>query len=159
MRKSIHCLCTFLLFFSSLIPSFAAATPEQILAGLRSFFSETARPDGSFANGPSPQYHGMSDSAYSDLAAATYAVTLHKTFGWKLPYESATRNFFLSRQLTNADFINIPGPVDPKPAQARVYNTPQALVALHALAPRPLFKPLRVFKEILQQDYKTLPAF
>ena len=101
----------------------------------------------------------MSDSAYSDLAAATYAVTLHKTFGWKLPYESATRNFFLSRQLTNGDFINITGTVDPKSAEGRVYNTTQALVALHALGTRPRFEPLRVFEEILQQDYKTLPAF
>jgi len=54
------------------------------------FFSKTPRPDGSFANGIDPEYRGMSDSAYSDLAAVTYAVTLHKTFGWKLPFEIRT---------------------------------------------------------------------
>ena len=64
-----------------------AAKAEEVLAGLRKFFAKTARADGSFANGLDPKYRGMSDSVYSDLAAVTYAVTLHKTFGWKLPHE------------------------------------------------------------------------
>src|SRR6185369_9808512 len=101
------------------------AAPEQVLAGLRKFFAKTARADGSFANGLDPGYRGMSDSAYSDLAAVTYAVTLHKTFGWKLPHEEATRRFLLSRQQTNGDFFNVAGTVDPKSAEGRVYNTTQ----------------------------------
>ena len=140
-------------------PMAVAATPGRVLAGLHDFYARTARPDGSFANGLDPQYRGMSDSAYSDLAAVTYAVTLHKTFGWKLPHAEATQRFLLARQQTNGDFFNVAGTVDPKSAEGRVYNTTQGIVALHALGARPRYDPLRVFEEILQQDYKTLPAF
>ncbi len=136
-----------------------SATPSEVLTGLRQFFAKTARADGSFANGLDPRYRGMSDSAYSDLAAVTYAVTLHKTFGWKLPHEEATRRFLLSRQQTNGDFFNIAGTVDPKSAEGRVYNTTQGIVALRALGAKPRYDPLRVFEEILQADYKTLPAY
>ena len=136
-----------------------AATPEEVLAGLRKFFAKTARADGSFANGLDPQYRGMSDSAYSDLAAVTYAVTLHKTFGWKLPHEGVTRRFLRSRQQANGDFFNVAGTVDPKSAEGRVYNTTQGIVALRALMAKPRYNPLQVFEEILQQDYKTLPAY
>src|SRR5213083_719852 len=136
-----------------------AATAEEVLAGLRKFFVRTARTDGSFANGLDPRYRGMSDSAYSDLAAVTYAVTLHKTFGWKLPHEEATRRFLLSRQRPNGDFFNVAGTVDPASAEGRVYNTTQGIVALRALGTKPRHDPLRVFEEILQQDYKTLPAY
>ena len=137
----------------------AADSPEVVLSGLRKWFAKTARADGSFANGIDPQYRGMSDSAYSDLAAVTYAVTLHKTFGWKFPREEATRRFLLSRQQPNGDFFNVAGTVDPKSAEGRVYNTTQGIVALHALGLKPRYDPLRVFEEILQQDYKTLPAY
>src|SRR6478672_7795117 len=133
----------------------AADSPEAVLSGLRKWFAKTARADGSFANGIDPQYRGMSDSAYSDLAAVTYAVTLHKTFGWKLPHEEATRRFLLSRQQPNGDFFNVAGTVDPKSAEGRVYNTTQGIVALHALGLKPRYDPLRVFEEILQADYKT----
>ncbi len=137
----------------------SAATAEEVLAGLRKFFAKTARADGSFANGLNPQYRGMSDSAYSDLAAVTYAVTLHKTFGWKLPHEEATRRFLLSRQQPKGDFFNVAGTVDPKSAEGRVYNTTQGIVALRALGTKPRYDPLRVFEEILRQDYRTLPAY
>ena len=136
-----------------------AATAEGVLSGLGKFLAKTARADGSFANGLDPQYRGMSDSAYSDLAAVTYAVTLHKTFGWKLPHEEATRRFLLSRQQPNGDFFNVAGTVDPKSAEGRVYNTTQGIVALRALGTKPRYDPLRVFDEILRQDYRTLPAY
>ena len=136
-----------------------AQSPSLAKTGLRAFFSKTARPDGSFAPGIDPEYHGMSDSAYSDLAAITYAVTLHKTFGWKLPHEKETIALLLARQSTNGDFFNVRGTVDPKSAEGRVYNTTQGIVALHALGLKPLYNPLPVFEEILQADYKTLPAF
>src|SRR3954452_21310111 len=67
--------------------------PERILDGLRAFFKKGARPDGSFRPGIDPEYEGMSDSAYSDLAPTAYAVVLHKTFGWPLPDEEKTRQF------------------------------------------------------------------
>lgn len=136
-----------------------ATRPDEVLDGLRSFYQQTARPDGSFQNGVDPEYLGMSDSAYSDLAAVTYAVTIHKTFGWELPHEQKTIEWLLSRQQENGDFINVAGTVDPKSPQGRVYNTTQALVALHALGVKPKYDPLPVFEEILKQDYKTLPAY
>src|SRR2546429_4349880 len=134
-----------------------AATAEGVLSGLGKFLAKTARADGSFANGLDPQYRGMSDSAYSDLAAVTYAVTLRKTFGWKLPHEEATRRFLLSRQQPNGDFFNVAGTVDPGSAEGRVYNTTQGIVALRALGAKPRYDSLRVFEEI--GDYKTLPAY
>lgn len=136
-----------------------AAAPQEVLSGLRSFFAKTARSDGSFFPGTDPAYRGMSDSAYSDLAPVTYAVTLHKTFGWKLPHSEQTAQFLLSRQQTNGDFFNIAGTVDPKSAEGRVYNTTQGIVALRALGLKPRYNPLPVFEEILRQDYKMLPAY
>jgi geranylgeranyl transferase type-2 subunit beta len=134
-------------------------TSQQVLAGLRDFYDKTARGDGSFSPGIDPEYLGMSDSAYSDLAPATYAVTIHKTFGWQLPREAQTAQFLLSRQKPNGVFFNVAGTVDPRSPEGRVYNTTQALVALHALGLKPRHDPLPVFDEILRQDYKTLPAY
>ena len=72
----------------------ATIGPKEVLAGLRAFFQKTALMDGSYRPGVDPNYEGLSDSAYSDLAPVTYAVVLHKTFGWKLPHEEKTRDFF-----------------------------------------------------------------
>jgi hypothetical protein len=140
-------------------PVAGAATPSQVLAGLRDFYARTARADGSFANGIDPQYRGMSDSAYSDLAAVTYAVTVHKTFGWELPFEQRTVEFLLARQKPSGDFFNVAGTVDPASPEGRVYNTTQGLVALHALGRQPRYRPLAVFEEILRADYQTLPPY
>src|SRR5437016_8658234 len=71
---------------------------DEVLKGLRTFFENTAREDGTFQPGVDPDYQGLSDSASSDLAPTTYAVILHKTFGWKLPNEEKTCAFFVSRQ-------------------------------------------------------------
>src|SRR5207302_311659 len=73
-------------------------TPAEVLDGVRSFFAKTARPDGPFRPGVDPDYAGISDSAYSDLAPVTYAVVLHKPFGWKLPHEETPRALLLARQ-------------------------------------------------------------
>ena len=134
-------------------------SPESVLSSLRKFYAKTSRADGSFTPGLDPDYRGMSDSAYSDLAAVTYAVVLHKTFGWKLPHEEATHRLLLSRQQANGDFFNVRGTVAPKSAEGRVYNTTQGIVALRALGLKPRYNPLPVFEAILQQDYKTLPAY
>jgi geranylgeranyl transferase type-2 subunit beta len=140
-------------------PPTSEPTPAQVLPGLRDFFAKTALPDGSYRPGIDPDYEGMADTAYSDLAAATYAVVLHRTFGWKLPDEAKTRAFFLSRQGKDGAFFNVKGTVDPKSSQARVYNTTQGLVALHGLGTRPKYDPLPVFANVLEGDYKTLPAY
>ncbi|MEX2141941.1 MAG: prenyltransferase/squalene oxidase repeat-containing protein [Pirellulales bacterium] len=137
----------------------SSIAPEQVLLCLRAFYDKTARPDGSFQPGIDPEYLGMSDCAYSDLAAVTYACTIHKTFGWKLPHEDKTIEFLLGRQRKTGEFVNVAGTVDPASPQGKVYNTTQALVALRALGVRPRHDPLGVFEEILKQDYKTLPAY
>ena len=132
---------------------------DEILKGVQEFYRKTARPDGSFQPGIDPDYRGMSDSAYSDLAAVTYAVTIHKTFGWKLPHEEKTVEFLLSRQKPSGDFFNVAGTASPESPEGRTYNTTQALVALHALGKKPRYDPLPVFEAILKEDYKQLPAY
>jgi hypothetical protein len=134
-------------------------TPDVVLDGVRSFLKLTAKPDGSFRPGADPDYEGMSDSAFSDLAPAAYAVVIAKTFGLKLPYEENTRLFFLSRQQKDGSFVNVAGTVDPKSAAGRAYNTTMAVMALHALGEKPKYDPLPVFDMVLNADYKTLPPY
>jgi len=134
-------------------------TPAEVFRGLKSFYAATARPDGFFQPGVDPDYLGMSDCAYSDIAAVTYAATIHKTFGWELPFEKQTGDWLLSRQKENGDFFNVGGTVDPMSAAGRTYNTTQGLVALHALGRKPGRDPLPVFEAILKEDYKSLPPY
>ncbi|HZY87041.1 MAG TPA: hypothetical protein VFE78_19555, partial [Gemmataceae bacterium] len=148
-----------LLLCATPAPAADTPTPAEVLDGVRSFFAKAARPDGSFRPGIDPDYEGISDSAYSDLAPVTYAVVLHKTFGWKLPHEDKTRAFLLARQHKDGAFFNVRGSVDPKSAQGRVYNTTQGLVALRALGVKPRYDPLPVFAAVLEGDYRTLPAY
>jgi geranylgeranyl transferase type-2 subunit beta len=143
------------------VPARAAErpTPDEVLGGLKAFWAKTAEPDGSFRPGVDPDYRGMSDSALSDLAPVTYAVTLHTTFGLKLPDEAKTRDFLLARQGDDRAFLNVKGTGDPKAPLTRLYNTTQGLVALHALGVKPKHDPLPIFEEILKADYKKLPAY
>jgi geranylgeranyl transferase type-2 subunit beta len=135
------------------------ASPEQVLEGLKSFWAKTALPDGSFRPGVDPEYKGMSDSALSDMAPVTYAVTLHRTFGWTLPHEEKTREYLLSRQKEDGAFYHRTGTGDPNAPLTRVYNTTQGLVALHALGLKPKYDPLPVFEQVLNGDYKKLPLY
>ncbi len=140
-------------------PAAAAPSSAEVLAGVRGFFAQCARDDGSFHPGVDPAYPGISDSAASDLAPVAYAVILHKTFGWPLPHEEKTRDFLLGRQQADGAFVNVGGTSDPKSPQGRLYNTTQGLVALHALGIRPRHEPLPVFADIMHGDYKTLAAY
>ena len=137
----------------------APPSPEEVSKGLREFFTSVSNPDGSFRPGVDPDYEGMSDSAYSDLAATTYAVVLHKTFGWELPDVAKTRQFLLGRQQNDGAFVNVKGTVDPKSAAGRAYNTTMAVMALHALGTKPTHDPLPVFDLVLRADYKDLPPY
>ncbi len=134
-------------------------TPADVLAGLRDFYKKTAKDDGSFRPGVDPDYEGMSDSAASDLAPVTYAVVIHKTFGWPLPDEKKTIAFLQGRQKEDGAFFNVAGTNEPKSASARVYNTTQGLVALHALGAKPRYDPLPVFEQVMKADYKGLPPY
>jgi uncharacterized protein YkuJ len=152
----------FLAFLPS--PMLAADAPpssvhDKVLDGLRAFYRKTALPDGSFQPGIDPDYRGMSDSAASDLAPVTYAVTIHRTFGWKLPKEGTTAEFLLSRQNDDGAFFNVAGTVSPRSPEGRIYNTTQGLVALHALGRKPKYDPVPVFEAILKEDYKILPPY
>jgi hypothetical protein len=134
-------------------------TPREVLDGLKSFWEKTAEKDGSFRPGIDPDYKGMSDSALSDMAPLTYAVTLHKTLGWKLPHEKKTLANLLGRQKEDGAFYHVNGTGDAKAPLTRVYNTTQGLVALHALGAKPKYDPLPVFEEILDGDYQKLPLY
>jgi hypothetical protein len=165
-------MCKYLLVLVVAIPVASAATaaepasqkrgevtPKEVLDGLRAFWDKTALPDGSFRPGIDPDFKGMSDSALSDLAPLTYAVTLHKTFGWKLPYEEKTLANLLARQKEDGAFYHIQGTGDAQAPLTRVYNTTQGLVALHALGAKPKYDPLPVFEQVLNGDYKKLPLY
>jgi hypothetical protein len=134
-------------------------TPADVQSGLKSFWAKTALADGSFRPGIDPDYKGMSDSALSGIAPLTYAVTLHKTFGWTLPHEEKTLANLLSRQKEDGAFYHIKGTGDPKAPLTRVYNTTQGLVALHALGTKPKYDPMPVFEQVLAGDYQKLPLY
>jgi geranylgeranyl transferase type-2 subunit beta len=146
--------------FGSPPPTAAGRTANiPVLVGIRDFFEKTANADGSFRPGIDPAYRGMADTAYSDLAAPAYAVVLHKTFGWRLPHEDKTSQFLLGRQGKDGAFFNLAGTVDPKSLAARLYNTTQGVVALHALGVRPKFDPRPVLDGVLAGDYRKLPPY
>jgi hypothetical protein len=140
-------------------PAEKKASPADVLAGVKRFIEKTARPDGSFRPGIDPDYRGMSDSAYSDLAPVAYAVVVSRTFGWKLPYEEKTKQFLLGRQRKGGEFVNVAGTVDPASAAGQAYNTTMALMALRALGVKPKHDPLPVFAAVLKEDYKKLPMY
>lgn len=147
------------LILLAIIAAPAQPSPGEVARELRLFFKSVANPDGSFRPGVDPDYEGMSDSAFSDLAPTAYAVVLHKTFGWDLPDEAKTRAFLLSRQQKDGAFVNVKGTVDPKSAAGRAYNTTMAVMALHALGTKPTHDPLPVFDLVLKADYKDLPPY
>jgi hypothetical protein len=134
-------------------------TAQDVLDGLKAFWQKTGLPDGAFRPGIDPDYKGMSDSALSDMAPLTYAVTLHRTFGWKLPHEDKTLANLLDRQKEDGAFYHVHGTGDAKAPLTRVYNTTQGLVALHALGVKPRHDPLPVFEQVLAGDYKKLPLY
>jgi geranylgeranyl transferase type-2 subunit beta len=136
-----------------------SVTPKEVLEGLKSFWEKTALPDGTFRPGIDANYKGMSDSALSDMAPLTYAVTLHRTFGWKLPHEEKTLANLLARQKEDGAFYHVQGTGDAKAPLTRVYNTTQGLVALHALGVKPKYDPLPVFEQVLSGDYNKLPLY
>src|SRR5262245_34464981 len=124
MRKSTLLACC-------LIPSLALPAnggekkpaAADVLKGLQEFARRTAPTAGASQPGIDPKYKGMADSAYSNLAPVTYAIVLHRTFGWKLPSEDKTLTWLIDRQQRDGAFVHTAGTVDPKSAAGRVYNT------------------------------------
>ena len=101
------------------------------------FIRRCARDDGGYAPSPDPDYPGNSDTGSSDLAAVTYAATLAKTMGWRLPHPERSIEFIQRHQQADGSFINLEGKMDPKSDLAVLYNTVQGVVALRALGQRP----------------------
>ena len=138
-----------MLFTAALIPVprlvFAADPKTSRLAEETfAFIRRCARRDGGYAPSPDQEYRGNSDTGSSDLAAVTYAATLARTMGWRLPHSERSREFIQAHQQADGSFINLEGKMDPKSDLAVLYNTVQGVVALRALGKRPKIDPTKI---------------
>jgi geranylgeranyl transferase type-2 subunit beta len=126
----------------------------------RDFVVRCLREDGSYAASPDPSYPGESDTAYSDLAAVTYAFVLARTLGWDLPHASRSTAFVRRHQKPDGRFVNEAGKHDPASDLGVLYNTTQGVVALHAMGERPAVDPLPVLGRLLAgESYRQLPWY
>jgi geranylgeranyl transferase type-2 subunit beta len=124
------------------------------------FIRRCARDDGGYAPCPDPNYAGNSDTGLSDLAAVTYAATLAKTMGWKLPNADKSIEFIHRHQQPDGSFANMGGRMDARADLAVLYNTTQGVVSLRALGQRPKVDPLNVMDRFFEKDvYKKLPWY
>jgi prenyltransferase beta subunit len=124
------------------------------------FIRRCARQDGGYAPSPDPDYAGNSDTGLSDLAAVTYAATLAKTMGWRLPHQKRSVQFIQRHQQVDGSFINLAGKMDPKSNLALLYNTVQGVVALRALGHRPKVDPTKVMDRFFDGDaFSKLPWY
>ncbi|MGO8786643.1 MAG: prenyltransferase/squalene oxidase repeat-containing protein [Terriglobia bacterium] len=124
------------------------------------FIEKCARDDGGYSPSPDPEYPGDSDTAESDLAAVTYAATLAKTVGWKLPRPDRSADFIQRHQQSNGIFINFQGKLDPKEDLAVLYNTTQGVVSLRALGEKPKVDPVGVLDRFFEKGaFKKLPWY
>ncbi len=124
------------------------------------FIEKCARDDGGYAPSPDPHYPGDSDTGESDLAAVTYAATLAKTLGWKLPHAERSVDFIQRHQQPNGVFTNFAGKFKPQEDLAVLYNTTQGAVSLRALGARPKFDPAHVLDRFFEKDaFKKLPWY
>lgn len=132
----------------------------KILDGVRSFFIKVANEDGTFRPGIPADYPGMSDTGLSGIAAPTYAVVVHKTFGWELPYEEATIDFFLSSQRSDGAFYAKTGSRDPHTPLSKLYNTVQSVAALKILGADPWYDPMPVIEYFFEgKRFQELPLY
>jgi prenyltransferase beta subunit len=124
------------------------------------FIRRCAREDGRYRPSPDPGYSGNSDTGASDLAAVTYAATLAKTMGWKLPQPERSIDFIHRHQQADGSFANQGGKMDPKSDLAVLYNTVQGVVALRALGQKPRIDPSRVLDRFFNGGaFKKLPWY
>lgn len=133
---------------------------NKVLKGVRSFFKKVANEDGTFRPGISPDYSGMSDTGLSGIAAPTYAVVVHNTFGWELPFEEATIDFFLSSQCADGAFYATTGSRDPNTPLSKLYNTVQSVAALKILGVEPKYDPMPVIEYFFKGTrFQELPLY
>ncbi|MGA2864788.1 MAG: prenyltransferase/squalene oxidase repeat-containing protein [Verrucomicrobiota bacterium] len=144
------------------LPSWSAAArpPDRLADETFAFIRRCARPDGGYAPSPDPAYQGCSDTSLSDLAAVTYAATLARTMGWRLPHPKRSLDFIGRRQQPDGSFVHLTGKMDPKSDLALLYNTVQGVVALRALGRRPRIDPGKVLDRFFADDaFKKLPWY
>jgi hypothetical protein len=143
------------------IPLLAAdGSSQRVAEETFAFIRRCARGDGGYAPSPDPKYPGNSDTGSSDLAAATYAATLAKTMGWRLPHPGRSIDFIQRHQQADGSFVNLEGKMDPKSDLAVLYNTVQGVVALRALGRRPKIDPTRVLDRFFAGDaFRKLPWY
>ena len=138
----------------------APSVPGNIVEETFAFIKRCARPDGGYAASPDPAYAGNSDTGSSDLAAVTYAATLAKTVGWRLPNVERSIEFIHRHQQADGSFINLEGKMDPKSDLAVLYNTVQAVVALRALGQRPKIDPSKALDRFFSNGaFSKLPWY
>jgi len=133
---------------------------DHLAAETFAFIRRCARDDGGYAPSPDPKYAGNSDTALSDLAGVTYAATLTKTMGWKLPNPDKSIEFIHKHQQHDGSFVNMGGRMDPRTDLAILYNTTQGAVSLRALGQRPKVDPASVMDRFFAKEtYKKLPWY
>jgi len=148
----------------SLVPSVGiraeVSDSEKLAQDTFAFIRRCARPDGGYSPSPDPGYEGNSDTRSSDLAAVTYAATLAKTMGWRLPHAERSIGFVQGHQQEDGTFVNLAGKMDPKSDLAILYNSVQGVVALRALGARPQVDPIKVPDRFFaEQRFEKLPWY
>jgi hypothetical protein len=124
------------------------------------FIEKCARADGGYSPSPDPHYKGSSDTEESDLAAVTYAATLAKPEGWRLPHKARSVEFIQRHQQPDGSFANLAGDMDPKSDLAILYNTVQGVVSLRALGEKPRINPVKVMDRFFEdQAFAKLPWY
>ena len=132
----------------------------KVRSAARNFIERCARDDGGFAPSPDAQYGGDSDTRESDLAAVTYAATLARTLGWKLPHAERSVDFIQRHQQPDGVFVNFQGQFDPKAELAVLYNTTQGAVSLRALGATPKFECAQVMDRFFPNGaFQKLPWY
>jgi geranylgeranyl transferase type-2 subunit beta len=138
----------------------AARRDDSLAQATFDFIARCRRDDGGYAPSPDPSYPGLSDTAFSDLAAVTYAAVLAKTLGRDLPQRDRSIAFVRRHQRPDGRFVNLEGKHDPASDLGILYNTTQGIVALRALGARPEADPIPVLARFFERDaFKALPWY
>jgi len=130
----------------------APAESAQLAEETFAFIHRCARRDGGYDPSPDADYKGNSDTSLSDLAGVTYAATLAKTMGWKLPDPGRSIDYIQRRQQPDGSFIHLGGKMDAKSDLAVLYNTVQGVVALRALGAHPQIDPDKALDRFFAGD-------
>ena len=133
--------------------------PTAFSPACADFYKITANDDGSFRPGVVPDYKGMADTP-----PAIWPRSLMPSFCTKHSAGNCPTSKRRSRSCNRgnrriAQFFNVNGTNKPESPSARIYNTTQGIVALHALGVRPKYDPLPVFEQVMRRDYTELPAY